>query len=136
MRAVEVLIEIEQVEQGVLGFQLGVLLIQFDQVSGGAVSLFLNEADVVLLLELEHLVFAVAQIFFDLNELFGNAGRNFVAAALTHASLEIEIFLHDRVQIGLGVIGRAANRGKIENRGARFLDNEYLHRDRLQFGMG
>ena len=72
--AIEILIEIEQIEQIVFGFERGVLLIQPNEISGGAVPLFLNEADVVLLLELEHLVFGVAQIFFGLDQLFGDAG--------------------------------------------------------------
>ena len=111
------------------------MLVQFDQVSGGAVPFFLNKADVVLFLELGYFVFAVAQIFFHLNELLGNPGGYFVAAVFPHASFEIEIFLHGRVQIGLGVFRRATDCGKIEDRRPRFLENEYLHRDRLQLGM-
>src|ERR1700731_763510 len=131
LRAVEVLVEIEQVEQVVLSFLLSVLLIQFDQILGGAVTLFLNEADVVLLLELEHFIFAVTQIFFDLNELFGNSRRNFVATVLAHSTFEIEILLHSRIQIGLGVLGCAANRGQIKNGRARLLQDGDFNRYRL-----
>ncbi len=97
MRAVQVLIEIEQVKQVVLSFKLSVLLVQFDQVSGGAVPLFLNEADVVLFLEFGYLVLAVPQIFFHLDKLLGDAGGNFVPAVLAHPAFEIEVFLHDRI---------------------------------------
>ena len=133
MGAVEVLVEIEQVEQVVLSFKLSVLLIQFDQILGGTVPLFLNEANVVLLLELEHFIFAVPQIFFDLNELLGNSGRNFVAAVLAHSAFEIEILLHDCIQIGLGVLGRAANRSQVKNGSARLLQDRDFNRNRLQF---
>ena len=131
MGAVEVLVEIEQVEQVVLSFELSVLLIQFDQILGGTVPLFLNEADVVLLLELEHFIFAVPQIFFDLNELLGNSGRNFVAAVLAHSAFEIEILLHDCIQIGLGVLGRAANRSQVKNGSARLLQHRDFNRKRF-----
>ena len=133
--AVEVLIEIEEVEQVELSFELRVLLIQFDEISGGAGAVFLNKADVVLLLELKHFVFAVAQIFFCLDELLGNASRNLAATAFAQPAFEIEILLHDRIQIGLGVIRRASDRRDIKNRGAGFLPDRDLHRHGLQFRM-
>ena len=135
LSTVEVLIEIEQVEQVILSFELRILLIQFDQISGGAGAVFLNEANVVLFLELEHFVFAVAQIFFDLNQLLGNASGNFVAAVCTHPAFEIEILLHGRVEIRLSVLGFATDGGKIENRSARFLENKNIDRYRLKLGM-
>ena len=129
------MIEIEQIEQVVLSFELSVLLIQFDQVRGGAGAVLLNEADVVLFLKLEHFVFTVAQIFFDLDKLLGDSSGHFMAAVFAQTFFEIEILLHDCIQIGLGVIGRTADGGKIENRCARLLNHEYLHRNGLQFGM-
>src|ERR1017187_9879133 len=50
---IEILIEIEKSQQLVLSFEPGVLAIQSNKITGGAVSLFLDEANVVLLLELE-----------------------------------------------------------------------------------
>ena len=65
---IKILVEIEQVQEIVLGLERGVLLIQLNEIGGGAVSFFLNEPDVVLLLELEHFVFALAQILLDLDQ--------------------------------------------------------------------
>ena len=135
LAAVEILVEVELLEQLVLGLQRGVLLIELNEIRGGAVSFFLDEADVVLLLEIEHLVFAVAQVFLDLDELLGDRRGDVVALVLTHPFLEIEILLHDRVQIGLRVIRRGADRLQIENRGARLLRDDDVDLDRLQLRM-
>ena len=105
--AIKILIEIELFEQIVLGLEGGVLLIQPNEISGGAIPFFLDETDVVLLLEFEHLVLAIAQIFLDLDELLRDRGGDVVPLVFTHPFFEIEILLHDRIQVGLGVIGRA-----------------------------
>src|ERR1017187_7605154 len=67
---IEILIEIEKSQQLVLSFEPGVLAIQSNKITGGAVSLFLDEANVVLLLELEHFIFGIPQFLFSLDELF------------------------------------------------------------------
>ena len=136
LSAIEILIEIEQAEQIVFSFQLRVLLVQLDEVLRGTVSLFGDEADIVLLLKFEHLVLGAPQIFFDLDELLGNRRRDGRALVFPHALFEIEILLHHRVQKGLGVIRCAPDGDQIENRGARFLRDRDLDLDRLHFRMG
>ncbi len=102
---------------------------------GGTVPFFLDETNVVLLLEFKHLVLAIAQIFLHLDELLGNRGGDVVPLVFTHPFFEIEILLHDRIQVGLGVIGRAADRLQIENGSARLLHHGDFHEHGLQLGM-
>ena len=63
----------------------------------GRVTFFLDEPDVVLLLELQHFVLAGAQILFDLNQLLGDRGGDVAALVGAHAFLHVEILLHHRV---------------------------------------
>ncbi len=133
--AIEILIEIKQIQEVVLRLERRVFPIQLYEVSRRAISLFLNEADVVLFLEFEHLVFGIAQVLFHLNELLGDAGGNFVAAVLAHTFFEVEILLHKRVQIGLGVVSRAADGGELEDRCARALQHSDFDRHRLHLRM-
>ena len=110
LRAIQILIEIEQTKEIVFGLERGVLLVQADEIGGRAVPLFLDEADVILLLKFEHFVFAVPQILFHLDKLLGDRGGDVVPLVLAHPLLEIEILLHERVEVGLRVIGGAADR--------------------------
>src|SRR4029077_1693580 len=113
----------------------GIFAVQLYQVCRGAISFFLNKPDVVLLLKLEHLVFSVSQIFFRLNELFGDARDDSLSLAFTHSLFEIEILLHKRIQISLRVVRVPANCLKIENGSARFLNDGEVHAAGLQFRM-
>ncbi len=115
LSTIEVLIEIEEVEQIVFGFQGGVVPVQLHKESGRAVPFFGNEANIVLLLKFEHFVLGRAQIFFGLNELLGDAGNDELALVFSHPLLKIEILLHDGIQIRLCVIRGAADRRKLED---------------------
>ena len=66
---------------------------------------------------------------------FRNAGVRPDARIGDAVHLEIEILLHHSVQVSLGVIGCGTDGAEIENRSARFLNDEYLYRNRLQFWM-
>ena len=68
--------------------------------------------------------------------MLSDAGNHGLALTLAHAFFEIDIFLHDRIEISLRVLRRAAGCLKLEDRGAWPLENSELYWRRLQFGMG
>jgi len=112
------------------------LLVQAHEIGGRAVSFLLDEADIILLLEFKHFIFAGPQILFHRDKLLGNRGRDVMPLVITHPFLEIEILLHERVEIGLRVFGGAANRLEVENRRTRLLRDRDLDRHRLHFRVG
>ena len=63
-------------------FERGVIVVESHEIGRGAVSLLLNETNVVLLLKFEHFVLAVAQILFGLDQLLGDAGRDVLTLVL------------------------------------------------------
>ena len=136
MRAIQVLVEIEQTEEIIFSLERSELLVQPDEISGGAVPFFLDKTDVIFLLKFEHLVLAVPQVLLHGDKLLADRGGNVVALVLAHPFLEIEILLHDGVEVGLSVLGGAADSGQVKNRSARLLHDRNLDRNRLHFRVG
>ena len=109
------MVEIKQPQQIELGLEPRILLIEFYEISCRTVSFLLNESDVMLLLELQHLVFAIPKILLDLDQLFRDRGGHVAALVGAHTFLDVEILLHDGGEVGLRVLRRRANRFQLEN---------------------
>ena len=102
--AVEILLEGKGFQQLGFGALQRELTVELREIGTCTVPLLLQKDDVVGLLPIEKFLLGFAQFFFEVDDLVGDRAEGDVRLVRTHGAAVGNELVHDRVEVGLGLL--------------------------------